>query len=180
MVYFKAQPLQFQSTPLMRGATSPINVGYLARLFQSTPLMRGATSSSAARSTRCRSFNPRPSCEGRHVVYDMVMAELKFQSTPLMRGATYLVSAPPQPYRFQSTPLMRGATQGQPRTQHRRGFQSTPLMRGATLIDVPSDSERALFQSTPLMRGATGVLPRREAACVVSIHAPHARGDLGF
>ncbi len=78
MVYFKAQPLQFQSTPLMRGATSPINVGYLARLFQSTPLMRGATSSSAARSTRCRSFNPRPSCEGRHVVYDMVMAELKF------------------------------------------------------------------------------------------------------
>ena len=78
---------------------------------------------------------------------------------------------------FQSTPLMRGATQGQPRTQHRRGFQSTPLMRGATLIDVPSDSERALFQSTPLMRGATWRhCPKRDTDSV-SIHAPHARGD---
>ena len=59
-------------------------------------------------------------------------------------------------------------------------FQSTPLMRGAT--DLPSvvRSPVTLFQSTPLMRGATSQLYRREhVAFQVSIHAPHARGDMG-
>ena len=35
------------------------------------------------------------------------------------------------------------------------------------------------FQSTPLMRGATGLLHLGVIAVAVSIHAPHARGDVG-
>ena len=56
------------------------------------------------------------------------------------------------------------------------GFNPRPSCEGRP-GESAAASLVARFQSTPLMRGATGVLPRREAACVVSIHAPHARGD---
>ena len=38
-------------------------------------------------------------------------------------------------------------------------------------------SSASLFQSTPLMRGATNELASGPLAVLVSIHAPHARGD---
>ena len=34
------------------------------------------------------------------------------------------------------------------------------------------------FQSTPLMRGATRAHERAQGVAVISIHAPHARGDI--
>ena len=56
-------------------------------------------------------------------------------------------------------------------------FQSTPLMRGATRVTSPPAGTDG-FQSTPLMRGATDGRLVEPHALVVSIHAPHARGDL--
>ncbi len=132
MVYFKAQPLQFQSTPLMRGATSPINVGYLARLFQSTPLMRGATSSSAARSTRCRSFNPRPSCE---------------ETCRIRHGD--------------------GGTQVSIHAPHARGDVLGLRAAPAVQVSIHAPHARGDTRSTA-----------HTAQTRVSIHAPHARGDL--
>ena len=55
----------FQSTPLLRGATSQRCINLLKVRFQSTPLLRGATE------------------DNTEVVLDE-----QFQSTPLLRGAT--------------------------------------------------------------------------------------------
>ena len=57
---------QFQSTPLMRGATGRFGARRRAAAgFQSTPLMRGATSGIYRTTSSRTCFNPRPSCEGR-------------------------------------------------------------------------------------------------------------------
>ena len=56
-------------------------------------------------------------------------------------------------------------------------FQSTPLMRGATLAILLLGA-RLMFQSTPLMRGATSHYIHNRSHKRVSIHAPHARGDI--
>ena len=51
----------------MRGATGGVQTAMDNMSFQSTPLMRGATSPGTASEGTRPSFNPRPSCEGRHV-----------------------------------------------------------------------------------------------------------------
>ena len=56
----------FQSTLLMRGATRYSTVGVcLVSLFQSTLLMRGATRFAFCHATHLTYFNPRSSCEER-------------------------------------------------------------------------------------------------------------------
>ena len=85
-----AHLLLFQSTLLMRGATTwVLNHQPLSRLFQSTLLMRGATLENAVDS----------------------FCAATFQSTLLMRGATGAVVIKGATINlFQSTLLMRGAT----------------------------------------------------------------------
>ncbi len=51
--------------PLARGDRSSRNTGKSLRQFQSAPLLRGATRWRADYPQSVRSFNPRPSCEGR-------------------------------------------------------------------------------------------------------------------
>ncbi len=170
--------LQFQSTPLIRGATR--HDGRLRRIrdvisihaphtrsdewtdwntgeaqFQSTPLIRGAT-------------------EGGRLLTETH----EFQSTPLIRGATYSQDSEEEVWqdisihaphtrsdrerrlyrrgiKFQSTPLIRGATRRLARMKPSSGlFQSTPLIRGATPVDA-NKYKTQVFQSTPLIRGAT-------------------------
>ena len=58
-------------------------------------------------------------------------------------------------------------------------FQSTPLMRGETRPFF-SALLAALFQSTPLMRGETYFLREIPLYQIISIHSPHARGDVYF
>ena len=72
---------------------------------------------------------------------------------------------------------MRGETRAPPLLGAACGFQSTPLMRGETPISLPSISAFG-FQSTPLMRGETTTWRNSSAAKWISIHSPHARGDL--
>ena len=81
--------------------------------------------------------------------------------------------------RFQSTPLMRGATRSRGMGVHRQpGFQSTPLMRGATGPAVQPAGRPRVSIHAPHARGDLGLLRRKANARVrVSIHAPHARGD---
>ena len=76
--------------PHARGDGLSLNISCLPFLFQSTPLMRGATSACRSRTRRGCRFNPRPSCEGRPLSRNACMAGVRFQSTPLMRGATCL------------------------------------------------------------------------------------------
>ena len=109
-IIFIARP-QFQSTLLMRGATT-VTLTYIDdKTFQSTLLMRGATSAFLShdlrpfhfnprssceerqcgwlRSSHLTNFNPRSSCEERLVQFDCIQwRRVVFQSTLLMRGAT--------------------------------------------------------------------------------------------
>ena len=100
--------------------------------FQPTPLMRGATDHGTAAACRRRCFNPRPSCEGR--LQRLCEHRLQLVSThaPHARGDCGLVNLATF-FSFQPTPLMRGATRvrGIDRTIVMK-FQPTPLMRGAT------------------------------------------------
>ena len=150
-----ARLAQFQPTPLMRGATGGLRASAFTALFQPTPLMRGATAAlrdrlkvllvsthaphargDAAARLLCRglrSFNPRPSCEGRPIWPTTLPISEVFQPTPLMRGATLHPSKKSnEQIAFQPTPLMRGATPVLPKPSLPRSFQPTPLMRGAT------------------------------------------------
>ena len=79
---------KFQSTLLMRGATSRSVLTHRAcAKFQSTLLMRGATCH--LRLFRRRAdFNPRSSCEERLHWSMHALQIAEFQSTLLMRGAT--------------------------------------------------------------------------------------------
>ena len=102
--------MEFQSTPLLRGATQGSGGMGGPNMFQSTPLLRGATMvaprhlsgrrvsihAPLARGDfvtipsgmSAKSFNPRPSCEGRQRLLRRSPANAWFQSTPLLRGAT--------------------------------------------------------------------------------------------
>ena len=54
---------------------------------------------------------------------------------------------------------------------------STPLMRGETVRSANMDLTRE-FQSTPLIRGETRVRKPEKVPVNISIHSPHARGDM--
>ena len=105
------------------------------RIFQSTLLMRGATSSIRFQDTAVPDFNPRSSCEERRAKPQGTDFLNAFQSTLLMRGATIDRRFSSKPRGFQSTLLMRGATRTAGKmAQAWAIFQSTLLMRGATTI----------------------------------------------
>ena len=86
LVYLPIDKFEFQFTPLVRGATQPLE---------------GLK--------RQKSFNSRPSCEGRHHSFNSPRCQM-FQFTPLVRGATGCTRANEFFNEFQFTPLVRGAT----------------------------------------------------------------------
>ena len=170
--------------------------------FQSTPLMRGATRLPACKLGRHADFNPRPSCEGRHDEegqrlrvrisihaphargdaggpHGVLLGHISIHA-PHARGDFCEYPAISRRALFQSTPLMRGATQSVCGMSIHVKFQSTPLMRGATVIPTTIAQQIIKFQSTPLMRGATSIAHRLRLRRVISIHAPHARGDSSY
>ena len=124
-----------------------------------------------------------------------------FQSTPLIRGETGLEDEDNQYfYIFQSTPLMRGETlllriavkSGliSIHSPHARGDSRLPDLRFACRHfnplpscegrqDLPTPLPRVVvFQSTPLMRGETSGVLALIITHWISIHSPHARGDV--
>ena len=87
MLIHKIRDIQFQFTPVMRRATPGLfdTLAYLA--FQFTPVMRRATTPSILCSPS-RSFNSRPSCDGRPPAPPPPPILRTFQFTPVMRRAT--------------------------------------------------------------------------------------------
>ena len=168
----------FQSTHLLRGATSSHTWFSSVDPFQSTHLLRGATD--------CRypiriQFHvsihaPLARCDVGYI--DTWLGLHEFQSTHLLRGATH-------PYENSNSTRMSF----NPRTscevrlmavlkiKSSTGFQSTHLLRGATRCCSNSPVSASSFQSTHLLRGATDERPGWIDMCSVSIHAPLARCD---
>ena len=189
---------QFQSTLLMRGATSAQHWADSAGVFQSTLLMRGATlrPDRAGHATHISIHAPHARSDSLKLlqtVYGTIFQStllmrgatrragqaadnLRFQSTLLMRGATKQSSAAAVLLEFQSTLLMRGATRALAELEKVKEFQSTLLMRGATDEAGLRQPDKG-FQSTLLMRGATPTPSHALIILLISIHAPHARSD---
>ena len=145
----------FQSTLLMRGATSSRHNTLMADKFQSTLLMRGATIAQIARIQTPLYFNPRSSCEERRcgLVKISTCTHFNPRSSCEERPASIRHScASPSYFNPRSSCEERLPS---PRT-------STP---------------NASFQSTLLMRGATRGSRDGRQAPRISIHAPHARSD---
>ena len=147
-------------------------------------------------------FNPLPSCEGRPVNFERLIllcmisihsphARGDVQRQTRNRSANIISIHSPHArgdglqYRQRRR---RSYFNPLPSCEGRRGccgtssvqvslFQSTPLMRGET-IHTHGNIGVTLFQSTPLMRGETALpIIDRNIPCI-SIHSPHARGDM--
>jgi len=77
---------------------------------------------------------------------------------------------------FQSTPPTRGATEFVPLLDHFSQFQSTPPTRGATYHQYDANGNYNISIHAPHARGDV-VLKDLYFVIDISIHAPHARGD---
>ena len=100
----------FQSTLPLRGATSPVRTSSSPQPFQSTLPLRGATLHSQVRQIRSKHFNPRSPCGERQTGVMVVQCSPLFQSTLPLRGATRKPEQALRKYLFQSTLPLRGAT----------------------------------------------------------------------
>ena len=173
---------EFQSTLLMRGATSAL-MSHAAELYfnpRSSCEERLGIFASVLLSIY---FNPRSSCEERpSQAAKSVTSHTQFQSTLLMRGAT--IAVPIEKIRANISihapharsdsgsskyvvcsnvisihaPHARSDKQSEVDALKHEQFQSTLLMRGATARSKIR-TRHPEFQSTLLMRGATRVHP---------------------
>ena len=103
-----------------------------------------------------------------------------FQSTPLMRGETFLYDAYGGDLILISihSPHARGDCFSVNINYNGCQFQSTPLMRGETQTGKTRTAHHTDFNPLPSCEGrpcgtAGNLLPVK-----ISIHSPHARGDL--
>ena len=101
-----------------------------------------------------------------------------FQSTPLMRGETRRAVCPSGRGLFQSTPLMRGETFCRFHPFKTVPFQSTPLMRGETQRWNAERQRGRNFNPLPSCEGRRRAAVGFTAEIIISIHSPHARGDI--
>ena len=95
---------------------------------------------------------------------------------PHTRGDSKSRSIGNVPIIFQSTPLIRGATKAGWRDREWRVFQSTPLIRGATCYVSGIVYEHVISIHAPHTRGDMRSSARATSK-MISIHAPHTRGD---
>ena len=173
----------FNPLPSCEGRLGALDAEYNPIEFQSTPLMRGETLSTLVGIVSESNFNPLPSCEGRQVCQNSMLTPPIFQSTPLMRGESFMLTLPRlHNMAFQSTPLMRGETiYGSYRVAWNK-FQSTPLMRGETQTRSGHPQSLEDFNPLPSCEGRRTQDHCFQRSQKISIHSPHARGDrsLGF
>ena len=161
----------------MRGETQAGYLAFSSKSFQSTPLMRGETGSQAdfkaqfdisihsphargdtitiSKGIKPNYFNPLPSCEGRRCIGPCGGDQDYFNPLPSCEGR----------------PLHRSPARA------RMNFNPLPSCEGR-LSANRSPASSGLFQSTPLMRGETARKETTVAGARISIHSPHARGDV--
>ena len=163
---------QFQFTPLVRGATDvvildePPSVSIHAprargdsqctktsgkSKFQFTPLVRGATPLEEQELQK-RSFNSRPSCEGRRCSNLVAPAACVSIHAPRARG-DFSASRRRTNRRFNSRPSCEGRLSGANQPGAMRVSIHAPRARGDQTNRV--DEAEITFQFTPLVRGAT-------------------------
>ena len=145
-------------------------------VFQSTPLMRGETSRGFLKNFEKNYFNPLPSCEGRRCDALCLDGYTHFNPLPSCEGRQ-------KPYFFRNSrayfnPLP--SCEGRRRLAVLRAaaspFQSTPLMRGETFRRSPRRFHPPISIHSPHARGDVEVVPE-DYDELISIHSPHARGD---
>ena len=124
--------------------------------FQSTPLMRGETNGPSFSIRKRLYFNPLPSCEGR-------------QAAAARR--------PTRGSYFNPLPSCEGRLRQAIDQLMEMDFNPLPSCEGRPEI-ARAIRNRLLFQSTPLMRGETYGADGDFGYATISIHSPHARGDL--
>ena len=78
---------------------------------------------------------------------------------------------------FNPLPSCEGRRLGLRQFYQSNNFNPLPSCEGRLLLLHPVTAP-ARFQSTPLMRGETMTSANTAAACYISIHSPHARGDM--
>ena len=126
--------------------------------FQSTPLIRGATSPTPLQTRPTGYFNPRPSYEGRLIEPSPDSAKGQFQSTPLIRGATgyHLIL-----WAYNEISIHAPHTRGDASEKyHLAGSFEISIHAPHTRGDFhrcPQEPRELEFQSTPLIRGATAL-----------------------
>ncbi len=104
------RPPQFQSAPLLRGATDCGEAkDGAADVSIRAPLARGDHSFQVMAKSYHR-FNPRPSCEGRLSLFSFSLGLEGFNPRPSCEGRPRLGKLVGGWKRFQSAPLLRGAT----------------------------------------------------------------------
>ena len=167
----------FQSTPLMRGATGAHDDPHQPREVSiHAPHARGDFSNFVA---GCKTdvsihaphargdiitpinvamtigFNPRPSCEGRHLLEGAGVRRVRVSiHAPHARGDR---PAPPWRHRrrgFNPRPSCEGRRRPLRGSRRRASFNPRPSCEGRQPA-AREGGRRSMFQSTPLMRGAT-------------------------
>ena len=168
----------FQSTPLMRGATS--RAAYMLRglrlLFQSTPLMRGATIPHGAHTRGAPVSIHAPHARGDQELLRGLRGLRVSIHAPHARGDRLAPRRLRRRSRFNPRPSCEGRLGMLPPVMDNDLFQSTPLMRGATQASASRARSCRSFNPRPSCEGRLDGAGRYLCGGV-SIHAPHARGD---
>ena len=123
--------------------------------FQSTPPMRGATGGLWIHRCKEKYFNPRPPCGGRLKPVVWISGVADFNPRPPCGGRLVVLWNTNEDFNFNPRPPCGG--------------------RPAPPYAFP---RWRIFQSTPPMRGATNLSAQLMWLVPISIHAPHAGGDL--
>ena len=144
----------FQSTPLIRGATVVFMAGERRVIFQSTPLIRGATLGDGPRGRFHEISIHAPHTRGDQPVTAESILNIISIHAPHTRGDDPVFYSYDCLSNFNPRPSYEGRLSASMAAERTDSFQSTPLIRGATRL--------------------SGVLVGR---VVISIHAPHTRGD---
>ncbi len=142
--------------------------------FQSTRPLRGATSMDSIKGSRSVNFNPRAPYGARPVCARLHLVIRRFQSTRPLRGATFKQCE--TAYKaavFQSTRPLRGATMARSIGVERvEVFQSTRPLRGATMAPNSSILLMDISIHAPLTGRDDNTLVLTKDASIISIHAP--------
>ena len=123
-------------------------------------------------------FNPLPSCEGRLGWWSLNNQNAHFNPLPSCEGR--LIDAcqlSPDLYISNHSPHARGDDNRDSRRRRQKDFNPLPSCEGRRKI-IANTWLSKQFQSTPLMRGETPDEQGKKATVAISIHSPHARGDI--
>ena len=139
--------------PHARGDLISDDVAYDYKWFQSTPLMRGATTSTTAPPTWPSCFNPRPSCEGRPRGRGCADGRAQVSiHAPHARGDPLPLTLTTRLPSFNPRPSCEGRRTWSPRRPSRTGFNPRPSCEGRHKVNRAHSTD-AGFNPRPSCEG---------------------------